>query len=127
MSNSREPIKYIYFHNTTKLPLQICRWITGSDTLKSTRIGPNEKHLLHSSVGEWHMNSMFFNSETRKIWIDNSLDYMILVGKFRSTPCASGNYVWMEYDRTPFNCEYTEIENPENNIKGLMTITYEKK
>jgi len=68
MSLSREPIKYIYFHNTTDLPLQICRWITGANTLKSTRIGPNEKRLLHSSVGEWHMNSMFNADVDCEIW-----------------------------------------------------------
>ena len=119
-------VKYINLHNDTDFPFMIDSWIDGSNSLKCLEVKPREKLVIHSSVGEWHMNSMFFNSETRKIWIDNSLDYMILVGKFRSTPCASGNYVWMEYDRTPFKCEYTEIENPENNIKGLMTITYEK-
>ena len=122
-----QEVKYINLHNDTDFPFMIDSWVDGSNKLQCLEVKPREKLVIHSSVGEWHMNSMFFNSETRKIWIDNSLDYMILVGKFRSTPCASGNYVWMEYDRTPFNCEYTEIENPENNIKGLMTITYEKK
>ena len=121
-----QEVKYINLHNDTDFPFMIDSWVDGSNKLQCLEVKPREKLVIHSSVGEWHMNSMFFNSETRKIWIDNSLDYMILVGKFRSTPCASGNYVWMEYDRTPFNCEYTEIENPENNIKGLMTITYEK-
>ena len=121
-----QEVKYINLHNDTDFPFMIDSWVDGSNKLQCLEVKPREKLVIHSSVGEWPMNSMFFNSETRKIWIDNSLDYMILVGKFRSTPCASGNYVWMEYDRTPFNCEYTEIENPENNIKGLMTITYEK-
>ena len=121
-----QEVKYINLHNDTDFPFMIDSWVDGSNKLQCLEVKPREKLVIHSSVGEWHMNSMFFNSETRKIWIDNGLDYMILVGKFRSTPCASGNYVWMEYDRTPFNCEYTEIENPENNIKGLMTITYEK-
>jgi hypothetical protein len=120
-------VKYINLHNDTDFPFMIDSWVDGSNKLQCLEVKPREKLVIHSSVGEWHMNSMFFNSETRKIWVDKGLDYMILVGKFRSTPCASGNYVWMEYDRTPFNCEYTEIENPENNIKGLMTITYVEK
>ena len=113
-----ESPNYIYFHNTTALPLQICRWTTGSNTLKTTRIGPNEKHLLHSSVGEWHMDSMFDDGEDRDAWTTAGLGHHHIIGKFRSDPCAMGEYSWMEYSE-PFRCVYSKIDGE---IKGLITF-----
>jgi hypothetical protein len=113
-----EPIKYIYFHNTTDLPVQICRWITGSNTLKSTRVGPKEKHLLHSSVGEWHMDSMFSDDADCEIWKNAGLGKHHIIGKFRSKPCIQGEYSWMEYYE-PFDCIYSE---PDSCGRGMITF-----
>jgi hypothetical protein len=118
MSLFGEPTKHIYFNNTTDLPLQICRWITGSNTLKSTRIGPHEKHLLHSSVGEWHIDSMFSEDADCEIWKNAGLEKYGIIGKFRSDPCIQGNYSWMEYYE-PFHCIYSETESE---VKGLITF-----
>jgi len=118
MSLFGEPIKYIYFQNDTDLPLQISRWTTGSNMLKTTRIGPKEKQLLHSSVGEWHMDSMFSEGDDRNAWTNAGLSKHHIIGKFRSNPCASGDYSWMEYYE-PFDCVYTESNNE---VKGLITI-----
>jgi hypothetical protein len=118
MSILKEPIKYIYFHNTTDLPLQICRWTTGSNTLKSTRIGPHEKHLLHSSVGEWHMDSMFGDDADCEIWKTAGLGKHHIVGKFWSRPRIQGTYASMEYYE-PFDCIYSETDGE---VKGLITF-----
>ena len=113
-----EPTKYIYFHNDTDLPVQISAWVSGSNTLQVARIGPNEKNILHSSVGEWHLDSMFENKEDRNIWINAGLETHLIIGKFRSDPCAMREYSWMEYNE-PFKCIYSETNEQ---IKGLITF-----
>jgi hypothetical protein len=120
MSIFGEPIKYIYFHNTTDLPLQISRWITGSNTLKNTRIGPYEKHLLHSSVGEWHIDSMFNDDADCKIWKNYGLENHNIVGKFWSRPSIMGEYCSMEYYE-PFDCIYSKTDNYG---KGMITFIH---
>jgi len=116
-------IKFIHFHNDTDLPVMIDSWVDGSNSLKYIRVGAREKLVIHSSVGEWHINAMLTNKEDRKLWDDNEkLKKVILIGKFRSKPCASGNYSWMEYDGL-YDCVYSEIENPIENVKGLITFS----
>ena len=57
--------------------------------------------------------------DDRKIWKDNGLEKHLIIGKFRSSPCASGNYSWLDYDE-PFQCIYTKLDVPENteNFRG---------
>ena len=114
-------IKQIYFHNTTELPVMIDSWVDGTNTLYSQRIGAGEKVLLHSSVGEWHVHCMMKDEIDRKIWIEKGLKKYLLIGKFRSQPCASGNYAWMEWDKQ-FECIYSE--NDSEDVKGLITFIY---
>ena len=115
--------KYIHFHNDTDLPVMVDSWVDGSNTLKCLRIDPQTKLILHSSVGEWHLNSMFPNSEDDKMWKEKNFDHSkyLIIGKFRSDPCASGNYSWMEYD-DPFECVYSEFDKPVENVIGLVTF-----
>jgi hypothetical protein len=115
-------IKYIQFHNATDLPIQICAFVDGSNELKCQVVDAGVKLVLHSSVAEWHMDSMFESSEHRKIWEDAGLEKYCNVGKFRSSPCAMGNYYWMEYNE-PFNCAYVDINHEDTNYKGLITLT----
>jgi hypothetical protein len=115
---------YIRFHNDTDLPIQINAWIKGSNTLHECRVGPKTDVLLHSSVGEWHMDSMFYSDEDRKPWIDAGLEKYRIIGKFRSSPCAQGDYSWMEYDE-PFHCVYSYDKN--QTVAGLITLTHLKK
>jgi hypothetical protein len=114
-----EPIKYIYFENKTDLPVQIGSWVDGSNTMKMVRIGPGEKWMLHSSVGEWHMDSMFEDSTDRDLWAVAGLKHHHIIGKFRSEPCASGDYSWLEY-RGPFECTYNKLCE---DVRGLITLT----
>ena len=115
-------IKFIHFHNDTDLPIMVDSWVDGSDTLKCLRVGPREKLVLHSSVGEWHLNAML-NTEDRKLWNSHpTLKNCVLIGKFRSDPCMSGNYSWLEYDGL-YDCVYSELEIPIDNVKGVMTFS----
>jgi hypothetical protein len=64
------------------------------------------------------------NGEDRKLWDDKGLQKYILVGKFRSDPCASGNYSWMEFEDDVFNCVYSKLENYEDTrVEGVMTFS----
>lgn len=116
-------IKYIHFHNDTELPLMMDSWIDGSNKLYIRKIEAGQKVIVHSSVGEWHLNIMFPNNEDFEIWVQKEPEFIrhrtFILGKFRSRPCASGNYSWMEYDE-PFHCEYSEIEPDEHIVTGKI-------
>jgi hypothetical protein len=116
-------IKYIHFVNDTDLPLMIDSWVDGSTTLQCLRVGPREKLILHSSVGEWHMNAMLDDIQDRKLWDENpKLKHVIIIGKFRSQSCFSGNYSWLEYDGL-YDCIYSELDEPVDGVKGVMTFS----
>jgi hypothetical protein len=115
--------KYIHFHNNSNLPVMIDSWVDGSNSLQNLRVGPREKLIIHSSVGEWHINAMFYDSEDRKIWDENSkLKKVLTIGKFRSEPCARGNYSWLDYDNL-FDCVYKKLDDEVENVKGLITFS----
>lgn len=116
-----QPIKYIHFHNNTELAVIIDSWIDGSSMLFSQKIEPREKCIVHSSVGEWHIHSMHNTIEDVRAWKNSGLNHMYTIGKFRSEPCYSGNYSWLDYCK-PFECFYTKLETPENDIMGLITF-----
>ena len=117
-----QKVEYIHFHNATPFPLMIDTWIDTSQ--KSIKILPNYLALLHSSVGEWHMNTMFPDRKDRELWRQyKGLEKFTHIGKFRNKPCIQGNYVWMEYDK-PFHCIYSEMK--ESKVKGLITFFWRK-
>jgi hypothetical protein len=151
---------YIRFRNDTDLPVNINSWVKGSNTLNNCFIQPKTNVLLHSSVGEWHMDSMFTpliisdgtqkgvlqeiegqpltinksekkedsdqrkSDEYRQMWADAGLEKHRIIGKFRSSPCAGGDYSWMEYDK-PFDCVYSH--DKDQIVPGLITLTYTSK
>jgi hypothetical protein len=108
----------VHFHNNTVLPIMVDGFVSGSLICK--KVLPGEKLVLHSTVGEWHMNSMFEDYTDSKIWIDKGLKKYTIVGKFRSDPCIQGNYSWMEYDDDMFECTYSEVDSSD--VKGLITL-----
>lgn len=111
------PSEYIYFKNETDFPINISAWIKSSNKLQSEVIEPRENAILHSCVGEWHMDTMF---ENRDAWIEAGLGHMLIIGKFRSDPCAMGEYSWMEY-REPFDCIYEKYSEEQiENVKGCI-------
>ena len=122
--------KYIHFHNDTDLPIMVDSWIDNLSYLQYLKINPGEKIILHSSLGEWQINSMFENYDDRKIWIDKGLGKHTIIGKFRSYPSEAGIYSWLE-DEDVFQCVYSKI-NCENNqnkkyIKGFVTFSQKNK
>lgn len=125
-----ETIKYITFVNDTDLPVLIDAWNSpvhsSMSTLTTTRIEPFETKIVHSSVGEWHMNAMFYNEVDNSAWKGRGLcKYDTSIGKFRSSPCAMGNYSWMEYDH--FICKYADFETDvDSRVKGKVTFTINK-
>jgi len=119
---SLKEIKYIHFVNDTDLPVMIDSWVDGSNTLKCLKIAPREKRIIHSSVGEWHINAMLFD-EDRKLWNDNeNLKKVVIIGKFRSRPCPQGEYSWLDWDNK-FDCVYSEPDKPVDGVNGVMTFS----
>jgi hypothetical protein len=116
------PIKHIIFKNASPLTIIIESFVDDSISSKCVRVGPEETVLVTSCVGEWHLHSML-EQEDRKLWdtLDNGrYKNITTIGKFRSNPCASGNYSWIDYDAI-FDCLYSE--NSENIIKGVITFS----
>lgn len=112
--------EYIHFHNATPFPVMIDTWI--NTKLESFKVPPHHLILLTSSVGEWHMNTLFPNRKDRELWDQHKgLRHFTQIGKFRNKPCAQGNYAWMEYEK-PFHCMYSEFS--ESQVKGLITFSW---
>lgn len=119
MSNSAQT--YARFYNNTDLPIVIDTWVSSTYHLISMEIEPLEERVIESSVDEWHIHCMFpnYDKEKRQIWKDNNLGYITNIGKFSCSPCASGNYSWLDYDM--FICEYSY--NSEDEIKNSITFS----
>jgi len=118
--------KYINFHNNSDLPIMIDSWVKNS--LRCLRVGPQEKLIIHSSVGEWHVNSMLDKENDYKQWREGGLKWYVNLGKFRSDPCATGNYAWMEWEHI-FDCVYSECDpvldsRSTEPITGLVTFVF---
>lgn len=113
-------VKYIRFHNTTNLPVIIESWVDGSNILQCATVKAGEKLLLHSSVGEWHMTTMFGieQADQYRQWKDAGLQHYTYIGKFRSRPCAMGEYSWLENNKI-FRCHYTQGDGDDY---GLITF-----
>jgi hypothetical protein len=63
-----------------------------------------------------------------KLWRERGLKWYVNLGKFRSNPCASGEYAWMEWEHI-FDCVYSKCEptfNEKSNepITGLVTFVF---
>jgi len=110
------PVKYIYFQNNTDLPIEISSWIDGSNTLHHFTVNAFQKLKIHSSVGEWHLNIPYDETEF-KVWKDKNLGIDRVcpyIGKFRSEAGASGNYSWLNA-MDVFECVYTVYKTNDDN------------
>ena len=87
-------VENIEFFNNTEEPILVESWQDGTNQMQSVKIEAGQQTTVTSCVGEWHMNS------------GKSHKY---IGKFRSNPCASGNYSWME--TRDYNCCYQNTNN----------------
>jgi hypothetical protein len=71
---------------------------------------------------------MLTDEKDYKQWRECGLKWYVNLGKFRSDPCASGNYAWMEWEHI-FDCIYSECEpvlDPRSKepITGLVTFVF---
>jgi hypothetical protein len=106
---------FIIFWNKTDLPLMVDTWLEGVNQLTCLKIHPYERCVLHSRTGEWYLNTIL-NTEDKQLWIDKGLAEYTTLGKFRLTPCAQGDYAWMESDI--FRCTYTANNEISFSIVG---------
>ena len=95
----------INFYNNTDRDVWLETWITEESTLQKFQIKSKEQKKIISCVGEWHLMAK------------NGHDY---IGKFRSDPCASGNYSWIE--KINYKCDYTRSNKLSTNNLALITL-----
>jgi hypothetical protein len=91
-------IKSIQFYNSTIYPILVDGW--GRHSLDTIIVHPNEECKIFSETGEWFIHKMFCsdNKEAQEFWQKMGLgSFGPCLGKFRSEPCASGDYSWMDY------------------------------
>ena len=122
------PNEYIQFINNTDLPVLIDSWIDGFNFKKTFRVEAFEKKIIYSEVGEWHLHARFESERDITIWKQKGnklLHRNITIGSFHSTPCASGNYSWLETD--DFECVYSELQIPEKHVKGVVIFSFSQK
>jgi hypothetical protein len=120
---------YIEFCNSTPFPVIIEAWenaFCGLNILGHTRIEPHKTTVIHSIVGEWHIQTFFDRKDDVEAWQNAGYACGYYLGKFRSDACASGNYAWMENDND-FECVYTQFTTPmyiseDEKIDGLITF-----
>jgi hypothetical protein len=110
----------IDFFNNSGFSVMLDFWIKESACLQTLIVKSGEICHLKSVVGEWHIHSMFppEYKEHRILWLERGMGEHRDIGKFRSDPCASGNYSWID-DR--FSCIYSPPA-PDNKY-GLITFT----
>lgn len=63
-------------------------------------------NTLYSITGEWYIHSLFTEKEISKQWKKHKLP-QTNIAKFRSSPCARGDYFWMNIENH-FNMYYNE-------------------
>ena len=109
------------FINNSGLPVNLETWqperVPGLETLNAVLVKTGEQIVLPSLTGEWYLQT-YLSKELADEWIAAGLRPGEHVGKFRSKPCASGDYSWMDYDNSPFDIIY----DPKNH-----TATFVKK
>ena len=92
----------VLFFNNTDLPVMVDSWQLDDPLLHCQKINPQERVNLNSSVGEWHLNTMFPEAADKQRWLDRGYTFN-LIGKFRNFPCAQGEYAWLT--EWGFNCD----------------------
>ena len=89
------------FINQTNLPIMVdglVKVMEGLNKLETKVVKGNEECIITSITGEWFINTFFNDRELKKIWILNKLNHISNIGKFRNSPCISGEYSWMDVD-----------------------------
>ena len=96
--NEYHEIKCIYLPDP-------CLYSINSPT--TTAVNPKEL-TLYSITGEWYINSLFTDPDISARWKTHKLP-QTEIAKFRTSPCASGDYFWMNIENH-FNMYYNKME-----------------
>jgi hypothetical protein len=85
------------FINNSGLPINIETWQTYGSivTTKTVLVKSGEKIVLPSTTGEWYIQT-FLTEPFADEWKAAKINPGYQIGKFRSKPCASGDYSWMD-------------------------------
>ena len=115
-----KPIKYSpMFINNSGLPINLETWQTilpGLDSLNSVLVKSGEQIVLPSTTGEWYLQT-YLDKEFADEWKANGYRTGDRVGKFRSKPCISGNYSWIDEDQ--FDIIYDKENHTATFIKKI--------
>jgi hypothetical protein len=79
------------------LPIIVSGWkssIPGLGEYTSITVLPGTEVEVTSSVGEWLLESLFYDREHADLWEKEGLPFESRLAKFRDKPCAMGNYTW---------------------------------
>jgi hypothetical protein len=102
LSMSQEELAKYFptFINNSGLPINLETWQPdgpGLETTKTVLVKSGEKIVLPTSTGEWYLQA-FLDKEYADEWEAAKINPGYQIGKFRSKPCASGDYSWMDDD-----------------------------
>jgi len=91
---------YATFINNFSLPIIIETWQVlcfGLSEMKSITVNPREKIIMGSITGEWFINSLITDKDTRRKWKSSGYESRLgqEIGKFRNKPCMRGEYSWV--------------------------------
>jgi hypothetical protein len=107
------------FINNSGLPVNLETWqperVPGLETLNAVLVKTGEQFVLPSTTGEWYLQT-YLDKELADEWIVAGFRPGDRIGKFRSKPCASGDYSWMDYDNSPFDIIY----DPKNHTSTFI-------
>jgi hypothetical protein len=99
--------------NESPLPVnvetwQACSWF-GLSEMKSITLKKDDRIIMVSETGEWHVNSFIHDKNACAEW--ELFGYTIfgytmgkVIGKFRSEPAIGGKNVWMCDDKFQIEC-----------------------
>lgn len=100
--NEYQEVKCIYLPDPRLYPMNVTTKTTTNET-----VTPPET-TLYSITGEWYINSLFTDQDISARWKTHKLP-QTEIAKFRTSPCASGEYFWMNIENY-FNMYYNKTE-----------------
>jgi hypothetical protein len=97
LSMSQEELAKYFptFINNSGLPINLETW--QQETTKTVLVKSGEKIVLPTSTGEWYLQTLLTEPFADE-WKAAKINPGYQIGKFRSKPCASGDYSWMDDD-----------------------------
>jgi len=109
--------KMIFKNNCKTLPIVVSSWIDkmpGLSECVDVTVPPNTEIEVESSIGEWIIGSLLTGKENCDVWRSHKLGFNARMAKFRTTPCAIGNYTW-NFEDYNFDLTYKN---------GIVTWSY---